>query len=284
MQQYPPIILVHGAWHGAWCWNRTQFDLALLNRSSIAVDLLNHGLRALFPKAQRARPFAAEAMVSEPSPAAAISLGDAASHLAEQIRTLSLAAGCRVALVAHSLGGAIANAAAEMAAEHISHLVHICAITPVDGHTALEYRMSPENEGSRTSLLQTGSPPEIGAARIDAADESILQDIRDIFFHDIDEAAARAAAHFMTPDVPVKFLRDPVVTTERFGGIARAYIICTQDNALLEAAQRRCISDMDRAYPDMPTKVSTLASSHSPFFSCPEQLAFLIDLHSKEAG
>lgn len=281
MHHYPPLVLVHGAWHGAWCWNRTQFHLALLNRMAVAVDLPNHGLRALFPRAQRARPFSSEAMAAEPSRAGAISLGEAASFLAGQIEALSIATGSRVALVAHSLGGAIANAAAEIAAEHLSHLVHLCAITPVDGHAALEYRMAPENEGSRTASLQTGHPPEIGAARIDAADEARLQDIRQIFFHDIDEDAARAATHFMTPDVPLGFLRDPVITTGRFAAIPRAYIVCTQDNALREPAQRRCIADMDRAYPDAPTRVSTLASSHSPFFSCPDRLAALIDMHSK---
>jgi pimeloyl-ACP methyl ester carboxylesterase len=33
------FVLVHGAGHGAWCWERTERDLAARGHSSVAVDL-----------------------------------------------------------------------------------------------------------------------------------------------------------------------------------------------------------------------------------------------------
>ncbi len=276
------ILMIHGAWHGAWCWNHTQFQLALLKRPSIAVDFANHGLSAEFPTAQRTRPFVPEAMATEQSAGRAIGLEEASRILADQIRVVSIATSGRVTLVAHSLGGVLTNSAAETVAEHVAGIIYVCAITPVNGGSASDYRTAPENEGSRTSLLQTGNPGEIGAARIDAGDDARLKDIKEVFFQDIDDKLARAAAHFMTPDVPIGLLRDPVLTSERFGKIPRAYIVCTHDNALREAAQRRCIGDMDCAYPDRPTDISVLHSSHSPFFSCPRELAWLIDMHSRK--
>ena len=40
----PPILLVHGAWHGAWCWEETYLDyFADAGRETWAMDLRGHG-------------------------------------------------------------------------------------------------------------------------------------------------------------------------------------------------------------------------------------------------
>jgi len=38
-----PIVLVHGAFHGAWCWERLRAVLDERALPSIAVDLPGHG-------------------------------------------------------------------------------------------------------------------------------------------------------------------------------------------------------------------------------------------------
>ncbi|GHB35010.1 alpha/beta hydrolase [Pseudovibrio japonicus] len=40
----PPIIFVHGMWHGAWCWKNYQQKLAETGWESIAISLPGHGL------------------------------------------------------------------------------------------------------------------------------------------------------------------------------------------------------------------------------------------------
>jgi len=40
----PPILLVHGAWHGAWCWEHTYLDyFANAGHETWALDLRGHG-------------------------------------------------------------------------------------------------------------------------------------------------------------------------------------------------------------------------------------------------
>ena len=37
------FVLVHGAWHGAWCWAAVKRQLQILGDQAFAVDLPGHG-------------------------------------------------------------------------------------------------------------------------------------------------------------------------------------------------------------------------------------------------
>lgn len=37
------IILIHGAWHGAWCWYKVAPDLQAKGFHVIAIDFPSHG-------------------------------------------------------------------------------------------------------------------------------------------------------------------------------------------------------------------------------------------------
>jgi len=39
----PPILLLHGMWHGAWCWEFFLDDFASLGYQAYAMSLSNHG-------------------------------------------------------------------------------------------------------------------------------------------------------------------------------------------------------------------------------------------------
>jgi hypothetical protein len=70
---------------------------------------------------------------------------------------------------------------------------------------------------------------------------------------------------------PVSTSRTPVtLTEERFGSVARWYIECTYDNAILIRVQRRMVAAT-------PCKVITMECGHSPFYSNPEELAEHLD-------
>ena len=58
-----PIVLVHGYWHGSWCWTAVTEELAARGLASVAVDLAGHGLDARSPAARWSRPFDAAAGV-----------------------------------------------------------------------------------------------------------------------------------------------------------------------------------------------------------------------------
>lgn len=39
----PPLLLLHGAWHGAWCWERAMADLAARGLECHAISARGHG-------------------------------------------------------------------------------------------------------------------------------------------------------------------------------------------------------------------------------------------------
>jgi hypothetical protein len=57
------------------------------------------------------------------------------------------------------------------------------------------------------------------------------------------------------------------ISAARFGGVPRMYVECTGDRAITHAAQRK----MQAALPCRER--ITLDTDHSPFFSCPDELA-----------
>ena len=65
------IVLVHGGWHGAWCYERLLPLLAAGGAVAVARDLPGHGLGARFP-ASYGRPGQEAAFLAERSPLAEI--------------------------------------------------------------------------------------------------------------------------------------------------------------------------------------------------------------------
>jgi pimeloyl-ACP methyl ester carboxylesterase len=68
----PTVILVHGFWHGSWCWSLVAEQLAASGIPSVAVDLDGHGLTSRSPASRWRRPFDPAAIAGEPSGTSAI--------------------------------------------------------------------------------------------------------------------------------------------------------------------------------------------------------------------
>ncbi|MHB8467660.1 MAG: alpha/beta fold hydrolase, partial [Acidimicrobiales bacterium] len=98
-------VLVHGAWHGAWCWERVAAALANVGVPTLAVDLPGHG--------------------ADPGPLTDLH-GDA-----ERVRQVLDAVDGPVVLVGHSYGGVVITEAGDH--RGVSHLVYLCALA-LDGH------------------------------------------------------------------------------------------------------------------------------------------------------
>jgi pimeloyl-ACP methyl ester carboxylesterase len=95
------------------------------------------------------------------------------------------------------------------------------------------------------------------------ADDKIVH----AFYHDVDVDTADWAISKLVPQAAAPFATPVMTTVERFGAIAKTYIECTADNAIPIAVQRA----MQRKWP--VETILTMDTSHSPFFSQPEQLA-----------
>ncbi len=230
------FVLVHGAWHGAWCWERLTPLLESQGHSVIARDLPGMG-------ADRTEP-------------GLITLDLWASTVAELVR----AAPEPVVMVAHSRGGIVASQVAELLPRGIRRLVYLAAYLLPSGQTiAAEARTDSE------SLIAPNMIPAVRGVTCTLRAQVVHE-----AFHGMcsPEDATRAALR-LTPE-PLKPLVTPLSLGEHFARVPRAYVECTRDRTISLTAQRR----MQAALPCDP--VYTLDSDHSPFYSCPRPLADLL--------
>lgn len=167
-----------------------------------------------------------------------------------------------VTLVGHSMAGYPITAAAERAPEAIARLVYLCAYRPQDGLSLIDMRRA----GPRQPLLPA----------IEAAPDGITFTFRpefaeDRFYHDCPPGTLGYALPRLCPQ-PVAPQATPL-HLDRSPGVPAHYIICTEDRAIPPEYQ----ATMAQGLP--PDCITTLATSHSPFFAAPQALASrLIDL------
>ncbi|MEV5494977.1 alpha/beta fold hydrolase [Nonomuraea fuscirosea] len=271
------LVLVHGFWHGSWCWSEVVPHVVAAGRPAVAVDMAGHGLYARRPRWFTEQPYDPEAVATEVSPVADVSLDDAAESLTAQLRRIG--GGEPVTVVAHSAAGPVLTRTAQRTPELVAHAVYLTAYMPASDVPAVAYTQIPEADDSLVVPLLRGDPSRIGALRLDFAsgDPAYRRQLREAFYSDVDPALIEAAAGLLTPDSPVGImLGTTTLTHDGWGSVRRTYIVCTRDLALLPDVQTRFIAEADAAFPDNPTSVVTLDASHSPFLSMPGELAGIL--------
>src|SRR3954470_15258522 len=105
------FVLVHGAWHGAWCWWKVVSLLARDGHTAVAPDLPGHG--------------------EDRTPPSDVSFASYTRRICEAMD----AAGEPVILVGHSMAGAVISQAAENRPEKVLFLVYLCAYLVRDGES-----------------------------------------------------------------------------------------------------------------------------------------------------
>lgn len=232
------FILVHGAWHGAWCWRRVVPLLRDRGHEVLAPDLPGHG--------------------DDPAAVGGQSLDNYAQH----IQGLVSDCGGDVVLVGHSLAGLVISAVAEALPERIRRLVYVTAFLPRDGDSLVRIcSVDPENPLNAASLRT----PDGKCVTVDPAR------LRELFYADCpDDDFALASARVGPEPIAVMF-QAVHVTSGRFGRIPRTYIHCSRDVALPLFVQEQMVA----ASPC--DTVLTLPTGHSPFFAAPERLAGMLD-------
>jgi pimeloyl-ACP methyl ester carboxylesterase len=231
------FVLIAGAWHGAWCWEK------------ITPLLEAQGHRVLTPELP--------ATGADPSDPSGVTLESWACFVAE----IFAAVAEPVVLAGHSRGGIVISRTAELIPDRVRRLVYVSGYLLQAGSTLAEVARR-----DRDSLV----PPNMVPAASGVTCELRRGVIREALFAQCLEADYEQAIARMTPE-PLKPLVTPLRITEpRFGVVPRVYIECSQDRTITLAAQR----SMQAALPCDP--VFTLASDHSPFLSHPERLAQLL--------
>jgi pimeloyl-ACP methyl ester carboxylesterase len=144
------IVLVHGAWHGAWSWRRVLPRLHAAGHRTVLVTLTGLGERAH-------------------QLSSTITLG---THV-QDVVTAVLAEECRGAvLVGHSYAGMVVTGAADRLGEAVGALVYVDGVVPSPGECWSTRNPAQVQADRRAAIAATGTlpPPPAAAFGLTGAD------------------------------------------------------------------------------------------------------------------
>ncbi len=230
-------LVIHGAWHGGWCWRKVAPLLEAKGHKVLAPDLPGHG--------------------EDKTAIAGVTLASYADRVCE----IANAQTEPVILTGHSMGGVAITQAAENCPQRIGALVYLCAFLLRDGESLMTWAAQDQE-----SMVN----PSTTIPRADGAIDFKLEYCREAFYGNCsDDDAAFAQSRLVAQSAEP--LGTPVKTTaERWGRIPRYYIECDRDRAITIQLQR----EMQKHSPCRQT--FSIDTDHSPFLSAPEQLADIL--------
>jgi pimeloyl-ACP methyl ester carboxylesterase len=232
------VVLVHGAFGRAACWDRVAPGLRAAGHDVEAIDLPGAG--------------------DDPTPVAEVTLDRYAARVCE-----ALADGPPAVLVGHSMGGMVITQAAARCPDRIVRLVYVAAFLPQDAQSLIDLTQLPEAAGDsvQANLVVDGDPP-VATFPPEA--------VREALCHCADEEAAAWSASIRGGQ-PIAPFTHPVALggpdADAFEALPRAYVTCLQDRAIKPALQRRFI---ETAGCDPVIEIDT---DHSVWASRPDELA-----------
>ena len=231
------FVLVHGAWHGAWCWARVLPRLRAAGHVAHAVTLTGSGDRAHLLSAD-------------------IRL---ATHVQDVVATVEAEELADVVLVGHSYAGLVVTGAADqlLAANpaRIRHLVYVDAVTPHPGES-----------------WSSQHPAETVAARIEAAKASggLSLPPPDASAFGLTGADRDWVNRRQTP-FPFGVYRDPLAfDAARVARVPRTFIDCTLPALPTIAVMRQ------RVRSEAGWNVVEIATGHDPMVSEVEALVAVV--------
>lgn len=235
------FVLVHGAWHGRWCWYKVAPLLEAEGHEVVTFDLPSHG--------------------EDETPVGEVTLGDYTGRVVEVLDEQS----GPVVLVGHSLSGIVISQAAEQRPDKIEKLIYLSAFLLPSGTSAIE--ASQQDEGS--VILQSVEVDEEGG-EITLGDDGMVNAL----YHDCPEEDVERARRLITPQ-PLAPFGTPIEVGESFDGVRRTYVHTLRDRAVSPEKQERMYTELPCE------KVVSMQTGHMSFFAAPEELAGHLDSLAK---
>ncbi len=237
------FVLVHGAWHGGWCWQRVTLALQQQGHRVHAVTLTGLGERA---------------HLLAPS----ITLD---THIDDVVSAIEVEELHDVILAVHSYAGMIGTAVADRLGKHLKHLVYVDAVVPKPGES-WSSTQSAATQQQRLSAAQASTrfsfpPPD-----------------PEVFgLHDADHAWVKRR---QTPHPGNTYQAPLDFDIKRVAAIPRTFVNCTQPALATIEPSRLRVKDAkfwDGAW--LPnSKIVELKTGHDPMISEPAALTkILID-------
>ena len=231
------LVLIHGAWHGAWCWRRVLPGLRAAGHGAHAVTLTGVGERAHLLRPE-------------------LRLRD---HIADVLGLIEAEElGDDLVLVGHSYGGLVMTGVADaLLARGLKprHLVYVDAVTPHPGES-WSSQHAPETVRARLEAAAQRPdgampPPDAAVFGLDGADRDWVN-------------------RRQTPQ-PAGVYQDRLdFDAARIATLPRTFIDCTAPALPTIAVMR------ERVRREPGWQVVELATGHDPMISAPEALVALL--------
>lgn len=230
------FVLIHGSWHGGWCFDEVKKLLEAQGHEVIAPDLPGMG--------------------GSEDELAAVTLAGWGDFAVEQCRKASQSP---VVLAGHSRGGIVVTQAAETDPEAMDAVVYICAMMMPSGMSRADFKKLEEANPLFDGLIEP-TPGGHGTVITGEHPEDVFAQLSPPEL--VEPAMERLVAE---PHGPRSEKLYP--TPERWGSLPRTYVECLHDRTIPISSQRR----MQEMSPG--ATVVTLEADHSPFLSRPKELA-----------
>jgi pimeloyl-ACP methyl ester carboxylesterase len=236
------FVLVHGSFHGNWCWQRLIPLLEARGHEVVAPNLPASG--------------------DDPAPPSEADLPHYVARIGEAIDALE----SPVILVGHSMGGVVSAQVSEHFAPKLAATVYVNGLLFRSGESLAGFLDEHAHLGVRDLVIEHMQVQPDGVTAIFPPEHA-----PHVFYNTCSSEDAAYAASRLTPQRRQVYLDPLVLTPDGFGTVRRFYVEGTLDNAVPLPFQRAMTSRTPCE------EVFTLECDHSPFLSYPEKLADILD-------
>ncbi len=235
------FLLVHGAWHGAWCWRDVVALLVRAGHRAHAVTLTGLGERSHLLRADI----------------------DLQTHIADVQNAIEAEELQDVVLVGHSYAGMLVTAVADRTPQRLSHLVYVDAVVPKPG----ESWSSTHSPATRQGRMAAAQASPLFA--FPAPDPVVFG---------LDGKRCAWVRRRQTPHPGHPYEAPLDFDVHRVASVPRTFVNCTAPAlATIDAIRPRVVSlaFWDGAW--LPgSRVVEMRTGHDPMVSAPEALAGLL--------
>lgn len=225
-------MLIHGSWHGAWCWYKVAPRLKSLGHNVSVPELPG---RILNPK----RPMF-------------VGLNDMVKAVEPFLQGDQ-----KTTIVVHSRYGILASQLAEIYPERIERIIYLASfMIPTEKRVAEYFRLD------KDSLIA----PYVEISKTGMWDRLNPKIFREGLYHDCSDEDNMLGASLLGKEPLRPAIAKLKLTDDRFGRVPRSYIRLTEDRAVSIFLQDRLLNETS------VDRVESIHASHSAYFSKPDEL------------
>ena len=243
------FVLVHGSFHGAWCWDHLIPILERQGHRVAAPNLPGSG--------------------DDPAPLENANLDSYATRVAGVIDGLP----GRIILVAHSMGGIVASQVAERRPGRLAAVIYVNGLLFRSNEGLVSFLNEHAHLGVEDLVLKNMKVSADGVTATFPAEAAA-----EVFYNTSHPALAAWAASRLRPQRMQVYHDALELTPQRYGAVPRFYVEGLRDNAVSIAYQRAMTGRTPCE------RVFTLDCDHSPFVSTPEALADILNDVTRTRG